>query len=165
MTEISICIIPVIWCLCFPVYSPDLHSPYVIHHGGERHGKHPELCLPCSRICWCSVTTEPPSALPETCLGLHAGQLHQVSDCHLGVPHRPWVHLLPLLPAWFPLPVHALYAEIQDSRGMLSSMTLSHPGHGYPSWVESRGSGLLGCSYLKVFYFSSKGLFELAGES
>lgn len=102
----------------FPVSPPvTLCHPCVTHHGGEQHGKHLELCLPGGGVCRCGVARKPLPAFTETCLGLHARKLHQIPDCHLGVSHRPWVHLLPVLPARVPVPVHALHAEIQDPTG------------------------------------------------
>lgn len=105
-------------CSCFPVFSPVLHSSDIDHHGGERHGRHLELCLPGGGVHGCGVARKPPPALHETRLGLHDGQLHQVPDCHLGVAHRPRVNLLPVLPPRIPLPVLSLHAEIQDPTGL-----------------------------------------------
>lgn len=94
------------------------------HHGDERHSRHLELGLPGGGVRRCSAAGKPLPALPETRLGLHDGQLHQVPDCHLGVAHRPRVHLLPVLPARIPLPVHALHAEIQDPTGLCGGFWL-----------------------------------------
>ncbi|KAJ8339749.1 hypothetical protein SKAU_G00343820 [Synaphobranchus kaupii] len=51
------------------------------------------------------------------CLELHVGQLHQVPDRHMGVTHRPRVHLLPLLSPRIYFPVLTLHAEIQNTTG------------------------------------------------
>ena len=51
-------------------------------------------------------------------MDLHDGKLHQVPDRHLGIPVRPRVHLLLLLPPRIPLPVHPLHAAIQDPAGV-----------------------------------------------
>lgn len=87
------------------------------HHGGERDIRHPELCLPGSGVRRRCAARKPPAALPEARLGLHAGQLHQVPDRHMGVAHRPRIHLLPVLSARLPLPILALHAEIQNPTG------------------------------------------------
>lgn len=95
-----------------------LQTARVDHHGGEPYNKHLGLGLPGSGVRGRRVAREPLSAFTETRLGLHAGQLHQVSDRHLGVSLRPRVHLLPALPAWLPVPVYAVHAEIQDPAGL-----------------------------------------------
>lgn len=64
---------------------PAAPPPHIAHHGGERHGQHLELCVPGCGVRGRRVARESLSALSETRLGLHAGQLHQVSDRHLGV--------------------------------------------------------------------------------
>lgn len=66
-------VVHVTLCSCFPVFSPDLQSPCVVHHGGERHVRHLELCLPGGGVRRCGVARKPLPALPETRLGLHAG--------------------------------------------------------------------------------------------
>lgn len=90
----------------------------VDHHGGEPYNRHLGLGLPGGGVRGRRVAREPLPALTETCLGLHAGQLHQVPDCHLGVSLSPRVHLLPALPARLPVPVYAVHAEIQDPAGL-----------------------------------------------
>lgn len=71
-------------CSCLSVFFP---GPYIIHHGGECLSRHPELCLPRSGVRRQRAARKPLPAFPETRLGLHSGQLHQVPDCHLGVAH------------------------------------------------------------------------------
>lgn len=68
---------------------PEASPSHVAHHGGEQFGQHLDLCLLGCGVRRRRVAREPLPALSEACLGLHAGQLHQVSDCHLGVALCP----------------------------------------------------------------------------
>lgn len=106
------------FCLAAQVTDSSFQTSPVDHHGGEPHGRHLGLSLPGGGVRGRRVASEPLPALAEACMGLHAGQLHQVPDRHLGVSHCPRVHLLPALPARLPLPVHAIHAEIQDPAGL-----------------------------------------------
>lgn len=104
--------------LVLSAFFPDLESPLGLHHGIKQHSRHIKLGLSCSGVCRRCAARKPLSPLPETCLGLHAGQLHQVPNSYVGIALCSRVHLYSVLSARFPLSVYPLYAEIQDSAGM-----------------------------------------------
>lgn len=83
-----------------------------LSHGSERQRERPQLGLPGRGVHRLLPARQPPAAALQERVELHAGQLHQVPDRHMGVAHRPRGCVLLALRARICLPVHTLHAEV-----------------------------------------------------
>lgn len=87
-------------------------------HGGERHSQHSVFCISGGGICGFVSSRKSAAGTFKACVEPHAAKLQQIPDRHLGLAHRPWTDLFPVLSAWIYISVPPFHAEVQDPTSM-----------------------------------------------